>query len=312
MTKAQENTLSVAGQITDLNVQVLTSLTLEISKNADFSGATSVSLTPGADGTYSHVFTDLERGGTYYTRVILGTKNGDFSKSIKDIIPALVVEDTTKYDIVFFRGISEKDKAYTVPAKVGEPVVLTFPMTKSGYVFAGWYLDSEYTQRFNVSAGKDDNEDITLYARWVAKDTAAKLTVKGATLVNTKVNETGYGVIGETFHEPTVVLNEGESVLWFADAAYTTPFDFTKTVESADAVTAYAVILKEGQTLEDYINANKPETPEQPEDPQTPEEPAETHENCEASGFAKFWNSIVNFFRRLFGKPEICVCGKEL
>ena len=36
------------------------------------------------------------------------------------------------------------------------------------------------------------------------------------------------------------------------------------------------------------------------------------HEACEATGFAKFWNTIINFFRRLFGKPEICVCGKEI
>ena len=309
-TKLEDNNLVSSGKITDLNAQVLTSLTLEIAKKEDFSDAVSVSLTPNTDGTYSHTFANLERGHDYYTRVVLGTKNGDFSKTTKDRLMELVVEDTTKYQIRFFRGISAKDKAYTVDAKVGEPIVLTFPMTKSGYVFAGWYTDEAYTERFDVSRGKNDNQDITLYARWVEKTAAAKLTVNGATLVNAKVDETGYGVIGETFREPTVVLNEGESVLWFADAAYTTPFDFTKTIESADAVTAYAVILKEGQTLEDYLNASKPQTPPT-EDPETPEEPTETHENCEAGFFAKIWNTIVNFFRRLFGKPEICVCGKE-
>lgn len=307
-TKTEENTISVSGKITDLNAQILTALTLEISKNEDFSNAVSVSLTPETDGTYSHVFTNLDRGSNYYTRVVLGTKNGDFSKTIKDTIPEIAVEDTTKYQIRFFRGISEKDKAYTVNANVGEPVILSFPMTKSGYVFAGWYLDGEYTERFNVSAGKNDHKDITLYARWVEKNTAAKLTVKGATLVNTKVDETGYGVIGETFREPTVVLNEGETVLWFADAAYTTPFDFTKTIESADAVTVYAAVLKDGQTLEDFKAENAPQTPPT----ETPEEPVDTHETCEASFFARLWNSIANFFRKLFGKPEICVCGKEL
>ena len=83
------------------------------------------------------------------------------------------------------------------------------------------------------------------------ESSAAKLTIKGATLVNEKVNAFGYGIVGETFHEPTVVLKEGETVLWFADAAHTTPFDFTKAIENTDAVTVYAVILKEGQTLED-------------------------------------------------------------
>jgi len=54
--------------------------------------------------------------------------------------------------------------------------------------------------------------------------------------------------------------------------------------------------------------------PSDPTPPQTepPEAPSENgHENCTARGFAKFWNAVVNFFRRLFGKPEICVCGKE-
>ena len=32
---------------------------------------------------------------------------------------------------------------------------------------------------------------------------------------------------------------------------------------------------------------------------------------CEEVGvFAAFWNAIVNFFRRLFGQPEICTCGE--
>ena len=139
-------------------------------------------------------------------------------------------------------------------AKVGEPVVLKFPMNKAGYVFAGWYLDEAYTQWYDVSIPKNDHEDITLYAKWVESDSAAKLNVKGATLVNANVNAFAYGVIGETFREPTIVLNAGETVLWFADADFTTPFDFTKAIENTDEVTIYAAILKEGQTLEDLKN----------------------------------------------------------
>jgi uncharacterized repeat protein (TIGR02543 family) len=262
-------------------------------------------LTPAADGTYSYTFANLERGFDYHTRVILGTKNGEFSKTIKDTIGLPVVEDTSKYQIRFFRGISEKDKAYSVTAKVGEPVIVSFPMTKSGYVFTGWYLDAEYTERFDISLGKNDHEDITLYARWVEESNAAKLNVHGATLVNAKVNETGYGIVGETFHEPAVVLNEGETVLWFADAAYTVPFDFTKTIETTESVTAYAAVLSEGQTIEEFRAEHAPQTPGE-------EIPEESHESCEAGFFAKIWNAIVNFFRKLFGKAEICVCGKEI
>ena len=46
--------------------------------------------------------------------------------------------------------------------------------------------------------------------------------------------------------------------------------------------------------------------------PEAPEEPAQDHSECEANWFAELWNSIINFFRRLFGKPEKCVCGEEI
>ena len=36
------------------------------------------------------------------------------------------------------------------------------------------------------------------------------------------------------------------------------------------------------------------------------------HDNCEAGFFAKLFNSIANFFRKIFGKPQVCVCGEEL
>ena len=30
----------------------------------------------------------------------------------------------------------------------------------------------------------------------------------------------------------------------------------------------------------------------------------------EVSGWKSFWNAIANFFRRLFGQPELCTCGE--
>ena len=46
---------------------------------------------------------------------------------------------------------------------------------------------------------------------------------------------------------------------------------------------------------------------------ETPETPQSKEHTCEKVGvFKAFWNAIVNFFRRLFGKPEICTCGEIL
>ncbi len=46
----------------------------------------------------------------------------------------------------------------------------------------------------------------------------------------------------------------------------------------------------------------------------TTTEPGTTvnHDNCEANFFARLWNSIMNFFRGIFGKAKVCVCGEEL
>ena len=53
---------------------------------------------------------------------------------------------------------------------------------------------------------------------------------------------------------------------------------------------------------------NTPET-----DPEESDKKAEDEHVCkEVSGWKAFWNSIVNFFRRLFGQPELCECGETI
>ena len=39
-------------------------------------------------------------------------------------------------------------------------------------------------------------------------------------------------------------------------------------------------------------------------------EKTEEHVCGEVSGFKAFINKIINFFRKLFGQPELCPCGK--
>ena len=57
-------------------------------------------------------------------------------------------------------------------------------------------------------------------------------------------------------------------------------------------------------------------TPEVPEEDKTPDDDnaIENQEHVceEATGWAKFWNNIMNFFRRLFGQPELCTCGEVI
>ncbi len=52
-------------------------------------------------------------------------------------------------------------------------------------------------------------------------------------------------------------------------------------------------------------------TPDPDTTPDSDTSVEDSHDECEASGWNRFWNAIANFFRRLFGMPEKCVCGDE-
>ena len=236
------DSITCKGQIKDLNAQTLTSMRLEASLTEDFANiVASVAIKPDTAGKYEGTLTGLKDGTYYYTRVVLETKNGAFSDTARVKTQMIVEENTTEYNINFFRDPEANRKGYAQKGKVGEPIVVKFPMNKSGYVFLGWYTDDAYTEYFEVSNGKDDYQDIELYARWVKTDSAAKLTVVGAKLVNDKVNPAGYAAVGESFREPVIVMEDGKEFIgWYADAAFTTPFDFKTVVESTAEVKIYA------------------------------------------------------------------------
>ena len=65
---------------------------------------------------------------------------------------------------------------------------------------------------------------------------------------------------------------------------------------------------KKGPKIEVYYAEIAPDG-----NPAAPSTPAgDAHVDCTASNwFATILNQIINFFRQLFGKPEICYCGKE-
>ena len=68
----------------------------------------------------------------------------------------------------------------------------------------------------------------------------------------------------------------------------------------------------EGEPLPKPEEPTEPEDPTIPEDPTVPEDPAEDHSKCEGNWFTNILNAIINFFRRLIGLPEKCVCGEEI
>ena len=63
--------------------------------------------------------------------------------------------------------------------------------------------------------------------------------------------------------------------------------------------------ITEGEKLPD--DNKEPDDGKEPVDGDTP---AKDHSKCEAGGFKRFWRSIFNFFRRIFGMDKKCVCGE--
>lgn len=50
---------------------------------------------------------------------------------------------------------------------------------RKGYIFGGWYTDTNFTQEYNFSAVVADN--ITLYAKWIPKTYKVTVTIRGDT-----------------------------------------------------------------------------------------------------------------------------------
>lgn len=105
---------------------------------------------------------------------------------------------------------------------------------KENNVFMGWYTDSACTSEYDFS--KAVTGDITLYAKWAAKDTTWTVTFEtnGGKAIESKNVEKG-----KTVTKPADPIKEGYKFLgWYVDEELTTEFDFTSTVE--DNITLWA------------------------------------------------------------------------
>ena len=139
---------------------------------------------------------------------------------------------------VTFRNVYGADSAeYTLTVALGQTVVFDLDMAREGYAFGGWYLDEACTNAFDLADGiKADTE---LYARWIQAEEAIVITVEGATVIN----PVGAILAGEKITAPAVVLKDGEKVEWYADAAFTIPFNFDADVDYVAFMTLYAKIV---------------------------------------------------------------------
>ena len=142
-------------------------------------------------------------------------------------------------------GKTAAERSYDVKLKPGEtiPDAVTRSMKKSGYLFGGWYLDENYTERFDLNSTQTELADITLFAKWIDEELAAVLTIHNAT---SRYGMTFATEVGDTFVVPDIVDRAGYTFAgWYTDEALTTVYDFGMAAENTDGVDIYAKWVKD-------------------------------------------------------------------
>lgn len=134
--------------------------------------------------------------------------------------------------------LNMNDEKEVVEVKKGSKIDESYTPKIDGYIFEGWYLDSAYTQSFDVDTVVEN--DLELYAKLV-KSLKVTVFVEGkSTIVNVKENST----IGDLEKQE---INEKQFVGWYYDEAYT-KFAAVSTVIKED-VTLYAKYIGKIYTL---------------------------------------------------------------
>ncbi len=105
---------------------------------------------------------------------------------------------------------------------------------RTGYTFGGWYRDSSYTEKWHFPTNRVDN-DITLYARWLANPCTVTYDSQGGSGVGPETVE--YGDLISVPSEP--VLTGYTFDAWYRELACVTPWVFASDTIAGD-MTLYA------------------------------------------------------------------------
>lgn len=118
---------------------------------------------------------------------------------------------------------------------------------RSGCNFLGWYSDVACEQIFRFDTPITNS--ITLYAKWETVYYTITFDVRGGAAIAPKTV-----VSGTKIKAPTPVWEDFEFVGWFSDEDCTTPFDFTKPIDSDKTLYAkWSLELKKAEDGLSYI-----------------------------------------------------------
>ena len=142
-----------------------------------------------------------------------------------------VVDLSVKHDVNYVTNCDTTLES----KKIAEGAEITLPteeLIKDGYIFDGWYTDSEFKNKF-VEGTKMGTQDVTLYANWIL-DTSTKHTVKF--MLNDGTESVYTSVIAkenETIEAPTTPTRKGfKFTAWYTNIDLTEEFNFNTKITS--------------------------------------------------------------------------------
>jgi uncharacterized repeat protein (TIGR02543 family) len=158
--------MKIAANIKDYNGAAVENCKIYFADNQAMTGAREVVAEEVASGKYSALFEGLTESTEYFYRVEVTTAYGTSSVSGSAFTSAKPVEDTTAKVTLVIN--SDMVGTTSTSVKVGKQLKVSDNyLKKSGYSFAGWYLDAEFTKPYTV-APLESAEDFTLYAKWTS------------------------------------------------------------------------------------------------------------------------------------------------
>jgi uncharacterized repeat protein (TIGR02543 family) len=157
--------MTVKASVSDYNGASVTSCKIYLADNKNFDNASVKDLAVNATGEYSATFTGLTADKEYFYKVEMDTTHGVMTTNSSSSYTKPVPVEKTKAKITLVIN-SDLYKTTSVSVKKGESLKISFPMTKKGYTFEGWYLDEALTQKYEI-APLESVDDFTLYAKWV-------------------------------------------------------------------------------------------------------------------------------------------------
>lgn len=147
----------------------------------------------------------------------------DFSLPITANTTVYAKWNVVKYTVTFEANGGSAVAEATVES--GNAVVKPEDPVKDGFVFKGWFADSELTTVYDFAAAVTQNA--TVYAKWNALFTVAFDTDGGSEIVAVKAEN------GSTLTKPENPVKDGFAFKgWFTDEDCTEEFDFTVGITS--------------------------------------------------------------------------------